>query len=294
MRNILRFNNKNWPLPAPPAPVGYTGLKFTSTGNSTISMTNNGGNTPDMKYSLDGGQNWTQWDYSSISLADGETICFKGNNTTGFSSSSSKYSLFSMTGSLAGSGNIMSLIDDGACNTLTIPSDYCFYSLFQNASSLTTAPELPATTLDKHCYYYMFRRTGLTAAPALPATTLASQCYYRMFYECTNLATAPTILPATTLVSNCYKQMFQGCTSLTKTPELSATTLANSCYAEMFAGCTSLNNVVSYAQNISASQCLNSWLYNVSATGNFYNLGGANYPSGISGIPSGWTVHTSL
>ena len=36
------------------------------------------------------------------------------------------------------------------------------------------------------------------------------------------------------------------------------------------------------------------WLNGVSATGDFYNLGGATYTTGTSGIPSGWTVHTSL
>ena len=37
----------------------YSGLKFKSTGDSTISLSNNGGNAPDMKYSLDGGETWT-------------------------------------------------------------------------------------------------------------------------------------------------------------------------------------------------------------------------------------------
>jgi hypothetical protein len=62
----------------------------------------------------------------------------------------------------------------------------------------------------------------------------------------------------------------------------------------MFYGCTQLNNVTTYADNISATNCLNNWLSGVSATGDFYNLGSANPPSGSSGIPSGWTVHTSI
>ena len=61
----------------------------------------------------------------------------------------------------------------------------------------------------------------------------------------------------------------------------------------MFSGCTNLNKVVSYATTIKGKGIYN-WLQNVSATGDFYNLGGATYPSGASGIPSGWTVHTSL
>jgi hypothetical protein len=60
--------------------------------------------------------------------------------------------------------------------------------MFLNCTSLTTAPELPATTLAEICYYYMFQGcTSLTTAPELPATTLANQCYESMFSGCTNL-----------------------------------------------------------------------------------------------------------
>lgn len=55
--------------------------------------------------------------------------------------------------------------------------------------------------------------TSLTTAPELPATTLASNCYTYMFYGCTSLTTAPD-LPATTLTNYCYYYMFDGCTSL--------------------------------------------------------------------------------
>jgi hypothetical protein len=55
--------------------------------------------------------------------------------------------------------------------------------------------------------------TSLTTAPELPATTLASQCYYTMFEGCTSLPTAPE-LPATTLTNYCYAYMFRYCTRL--------------------------------------------------------------------------------
>ena len=63
---------------------------------------------------------------------------------------------FLITGSMTASGNIMSLIDNGACNTLIIPNNYCFYRLFQGCSKLDSAPELPATTLTENCYESMF------------------------------------------------------------------------------------------------------------------------------------------
>lgn len=102
------------------------------------------------------------------------------------------------------------------------------------------------------------------------------------------------ILPSTTLIKGCYSNMFRGCTGLTAAPTLPATTLADYCYAGMFNGSTNLNSVTTYAQDISADGCLTNWLNNVAASGDFYNLGGATYPSGTSGIPSGWTEHTTL
>jgi surface protein len=60
--------------------------------------------------------------------------------------------------------------------------------MFNGCHSLTTVPELPATTLESSCYAYMFRNcTGLTTAPELPSTTLASYCYQAMFYGCNSL-----------------------------------------------------------------------------------------------------------
>ena len=60
--------------------------------------------------------------------------------------------------------------------------------MFQGCTSLTTAPELPATTLANGCYSYMFRQcTSLTTAPELPATTLVPNCYNYMFQGCTNI-----------------------------------------------------------------------------------------------------------
>lgn len=116
----------------------------------------------------------------------------------------------------------------------------CYYSMFRGCTSLITAPELPAKTLAEGCYSYMFSDcTNLTSAPKLPATSLTYSCYEGMFNDCTNLVTAP-MLPAMTLVSHCYECMFKGCSSLVEAPELPATTLSSFCYASMFQGCRSL------------------------------------------------------
>ena len=126
-----------------------------------------------------------------------------------------------------------------------------------------TLTAIPAT----YCFCNLFNRcTSLTTTPALPATTLELSCYRSMFYGCTSLTTAPA-LPATTLVGYCYYYMFYGCSSLTLLPKVSAT-------------------------DISANNCLSNWLSNVPANGTIHIAEGMSsvYPSGASGIPSGWTV----
>ena len=168
----------------------------------------------------------------------------------------------------------------------------CYAQMFQFCTALTTAPVLPATTLATHCYSAMFQNCrALTTAPALPATTLTDYCYANMFNGCSALTTAPA-LPATTLTKQCYNCMFMGCSALTTAPALPATTLTNQCYYWMFKNSTNLSSVTTYATDISASNCLHEWLDSVAATGDFYNMGGATYTSGASGIPTGWTEHT--
>ena len=129
------------------------------------------------------------------------------------------------------------------------------YSMFSGCTSLTQAPELPATTLESSCYGYMFKEcTSLTQAPELPATTLKTFCYGGMFQGCTSLTQAPE-LPATTLAKGCYGYMFNGCTGLTQAPELPVTTLADVCYASMFRGCTSLTKSPELPATTLASSC---------------------------------------
>ena len=167
---------------------------------------------PNLEYSKDG-SNWIALGSSPVALEPGEKVYLRGNNTE-FSSDEVNYVHFEMTGSnITASGNIMSLVDK-TCESVTIPSDSCFIYLFRECTALTSAPELPATTLATGCYACMFEGcTNLTSAPELPATTLKDYCYSNMFVGCTNLTVAPE-LPATTLSGNCYEGMFYGCSKL--------------------------------------------------------------------------------
>lgn len=85
------------------------------------------------------------------------------------------------------SGNIQTLLDWENPPT-SISTVDCYRALFKNCTNLTSAPELPATTLSDGCYAYMFIGcTNLTSAPFLPATTLNKECYSSMFEDCTKL-----------------------------------------------------------------------------------------------------------
>ena len=259
---------------------------------STFGIVNNGGNNPDIQYSLDGGETWT-------ALAAGDTITLvhkgdkallRGNNPEGFSKSRDQYSTFRMTGKVSASGSVMSLIDGTGLST-EIPNGYCFCRSFRACTSLTRAPELPATTLTAFCYDAMFLGcTSLTQVPALPATTLADFCYDGMFARCTSLTQAPE-LPVTTLVSGCYYSMFSDCKSLTQAPALPATTLADSCYMYMFSGCASLSEIhVSFDDWRNAGYSTAYWVENVAPSGTFICPENLPLEYGANRIPLGWRV----
>ena len=233
--------------------------------------------TKTVQYSKNGCSWETMDSGTTISVAEGDEIQFKGTNTDYCGNTISATTQFNVR------GNIMSLTDGddfetadtvnangfrdlfsgctylvSACD-LKLPSttlaSSCYYGMFRGCTGLTAAPELPATTLASNCYDVMFYScTSLTTAPELPATTLAGSCYNYMFYGCTSLTTAPE-LPATTLSGSCYNNMFRGCTSLTTAPELPATTLASSCYYGMFYGCTSLTSAPELPATTLASSC---------------------------------------
>ena len=255
-----------------------------------------------LSYSTDG-TNWTDTTIDNtdqtivIPVSAGDEVYLKGIADTWASFyKSESCTNISSTVDFNASGNIMSLLyGDNHNHQTSFPGNrnYIFCRLFENNTHLIYADslELPATELVNYCYENMFVGcTSLTSSPELPATELVSGCYREMFAGCASLTLSPE-LPATTLANGCYYGMFNGCTSLTLSPELPATTLAKSCYENMFAGCSSLNSITMLAEDISATYCLTDWVQNVAATGTFTKSGNqTSLPTGIDGIPSGWTV----
>ena len=218
-----------------------------------------------MQYSVNGGE-WVQLTAKTAITFGGDkgTLRLRGKSANGTATSSSSRAQISFGDDnvqVACSGDIRTLVDyENHATVSTANARFC--RLFLGCESLTSAPDLPATTLADDCYDSMFRNcTSLTVAPELPATTLADNCYYDMFYGCTSLTSAPE-LPATTLADNCYNGMFWNCTSLTVAPELPATTLANECYRCMFYNCTNLTTAPKLPATTLADFCYRYMFWN--------------------------------
>ena len=195
-----------------------------------------------LEYSVNGGK-WQNVE-KDIPVTFGGThgnLRLRGTNSKGTASVWNEYSTITFTDKnvkVACTGDIRTLLNWRNYNIVeTYNAKFC--SLFKNCNVLTSAPELPATTLAGNCYDGMFSGcTSLTAAPELPATTLAGFCYDSMFYGCTSLTDAPE-LKATKLVASCYDNMFYGCTKLST--------------VTMLAPSDQISNATRYCYN---------WLYN--------------------------------
>ena len=221
----------------------------------SVTLKKNGTINESYEYSMDG-ITWNSWSFDLIIPLDtGDTVYVRTAADRATAQTSSNYIWFHMS---------------------TVNGYSSGIEVYNNVNSLlqkTTFPTLTdlTTAHGDYAFYRLFKGPGdtgrnfinyaLLKAPLLPATTLGTACYRNMFLDCRNLTTAP---------------------------ELPATTLVDGCYSYMFGHCDSLSSVRIYATDILATDCLKYWIYNNPATGNFYCVNGVNYPSGESGIPTGW------
>ena len=120
-------------------------LTFTAEeANSSVTLKVDAGNN--FQYDLNGAGLTGYTPGTTITLDNvGDYVRFCGTGTT-FDYDNH----VSLTGKVACSGNVMSLrLNGGKVQGLT---DYCFNSMFSGCTGLTSAPELPETTLAYSCY----------------------------------------------------------------------------------------------------------------------------------------------
>lgn len=238
---VVKINPKYLPIPFKPKGKSY--LTFSSPNEFTLEVYDKTKHWDSTLEYFASDETWTVWDGTSSLLAEANgseyVLYLRGTGNTVISNQVG----WNLEGSdISCIGNIETLLDYATVESGGHPvmARACYQNMFNDCTSLTQGPALPATTLADHCYYGMFSGcTSLTSAPELPATALADYCYQGMFHNCTSLTHAPA-LPATTLAKTCYQDMFNDCTSLTQAPTLPATALADHCYQSMFHNCTSL------------------------------------------------------
>ncbi len=171
------------------------------------------------------------------------------------------------------------------------------FNLEGNIFSLLKGDDFINPGLTKYydgAFFQFFMGSKVVSAKNLILPSMKGPSFYEgLFSGCKSLTSAPQLL-ATTLQNRCYYNMFSNCTSLTTAPQLPATTLAERCYQGMFYGCSNLNYIKMLATDISASDCLDGWVNGVASIGTFVkNAAMTSLPSGINGIPSGWTVENA-
>lgn len=277
--------------------LSYKGFTITGISNGTTIKFNYDG----IEYSLDDGDTWTSYSAQFTLNAD-DIACIRGSRTNYENNGGGDYGIpagkpiFDASKKCYISGNIMSLLADE--DNIT---ESAFHGAFSKGSSkavdyIDINPDepliLPVTMLASKCYMQMFRNcTSLTRAPQFRVEGTAYRCCYNMFRDCSNLTDISGIeLPAMTLSQDCYRELFRLCKKLTgAAPKLPAPTLVQECYRQMFSD-TKITSIICLATDISAKDCLNTWMSNISNSGTFYRAPGVNYPRNASGIPSNWTV----
>ena len=229
--------------------VEYNGLTFTAEeANSTISMQKVGA-APDVSLEYSTGDGWNDFivGETTVTLPNiGDQVVMRAKTTNSrLGNAWSQYNKFVMTGKIAASDSAMYLLkSDGDLSSFS--QTHALKGLFDGCSSLTTSPELPATTLAEFCYQDMFRNcTSLTTPPpSLPAPDLPRACYQGMFNGCTSLAATPATLGATTMSGiDTMGGMFGNCYPLTSAFDINVAAPTSGSFYGTFYGCSSLTSV---------------------------------------------------
>ena len=160
----------------------YPYLTFTASAEQTMTINTYSSYVLDesMQYSVNGGE-WVQLTAETAITFGGDngTLRLRGKSANGTATSSSSRAQISFGDDnvqVACSGDIRTLVDyENHATVSTANARFC--KLFLSCKSLTSAPELPATTLVNYCYQEMFYGcTNLSSITMLATNILASGC----------------------------------------------------------------------------------------------------------------------
>ena len=249
----------------------YTSRTFTLTttgeGDATISMerkTTGSGITFRIDYSYDNVEWVNNWDFSPITLKNGETLYLRGRCPRG-TYSPFDYLTFVFSGTSANTriiadGYLYKLIGSGK-EKLTTLNKYdgantaAFANLFSGCTMLSEANlNLCATGLSSNAYKDLFNGcTALTNTPEINILEQWGECAKGMFYGCSNIVDASNItVSSSTYGSMSFSGAFYGCSSLKTGPSLYCDSglVAYRACINMFGNCNSLTGVGGNFNNV--------------------------------------------
>ena len=144
-----------WTVLPIPTPTPRQELCFTAEeANSTVAMRAEGSApSVSLEYSTDG-NTWSPFvvNTTTVILANiGDKVYVRATSAgnTAMATNWGDYNQFVMTGQIAASGNVDTLLDQNGNASIT---NFCYYNLFSSCSSLTSAPELPSMTVAERGY----------------------------------------------------------------------------------------------------------------------------------------------
>ena len=220
-------------------------------------------------------------------------------------------------------GDLTSIFN-GVGGDFEFTSEISLAGFFENDHNIVKAPNLPSTKLSNYSVYGVGQIINFDGEYIYDETYTVG-IYENMFRYCENLVESMKSLPATEAKMFCYRNMFCSCTSLVTAPKIEATAMEPQSFYQMFYYCPQLNGMYDdmgmpascmtlFVTNISYygfykmfSYCGNvqhikvyatswntsnasNWVNMVNSTGTFEKPSGTTIPTGVSGIPSGWTV----
>ena len=171
-------------------------FKMITKGNYTIS---------ELQYSVNNGE-WNDV-VANEEVTFGGTngdLRLRGTNTNGTASGKDAYSTITFTNDVkvACTGDIRTLLDWKNYSTVNTQNAR-FCSLFKDCAVLTSAPELPATTLAENCYFHMFYKcTKLSTVTMLAPSDQISKTTICCFDWLYNAGTDETVSSRTLIVTD--------------------------------------------------------------------------------------------
>lgn len=280
----------------------------TQTGYFGISKPYGVNYTPNLYYRIDNGE-WFEYDVVNlprIEVPIGSKIYLKGNNTNGFNQSMvSTYQLKLYSSSTTTSdyckcnigGYLTSLLALENFNLISNIPSCSFCSLFSDFKTLISAENLITsniTSVSSSSFYTCFSTCkSLVIAPKFEnITILPQQSFQGCFRECSSLVTPPTFENVTRVESSALIECFRNCSSLVTSPTFeNVTTVESYGFRDCFSGCTSLGIIIAPRPSTWVLVgAFYSWVTGVPTGGTFYKKKGLEIPTGVNGIPEGWTV----